>query len=226
MPMKGTKWDAGNRSAYSARGIDQGAAWEREASPSRGPKPLNLHPRPVPAARRAADAQPIDRWMSAYFQSKSNHAVPVSWTTVRFARRAYLDVVGLLAVGRAARVVSSPTARPISAPKLVKTAFCPTTPNYADHWLTFWKRPASANGLQGHRLHRRRGASRSPAGCTRRLLNNKPYNQFRRRAGESGFPARKVSPRASSGRGANTKRRHEPRPCRRAQGVFAGVSSA
>src|SRR5206468_3122685 len=75
--------------------IDQGAPWDASISFAK-PPPVNLFPRKpqLPPARRGL-ANPIDRVLQPYFEARGvNSPRPVSDRV--FARRVYLDAIGLL----------------------------------------------------------------------------------------------------------------------------------
>lgn len=170
MPMKGTKWTPKQVGLLRAW-IDQGSPWDASITFAR-PEPLNLHPRPVPLPP-GSDAHPIDRWMTAYFQSKNT--VPPSAVDDRvFARRAYLDVIGLLPTGDQLAAFIADSA-PDKRAKLVKKLLADNA-NYADHWLSFWN-DLLRNDYKGTG-YIDGGRKQVTQWLYSALLNNKPYNQF------------------------------------------------
>jgi hypothetical protein len=170
MPMKGTKWTPEQVGMLRAW-IDQGAAWDASITFAR-PEPLNLHPRPVPLPP-GSDAHPIDRWMSTYFQSKSIAAPSVVDDRV-FARRAYLDVLGLLPTRDQLDSFVADSAKDKRA-KLARKLLADNA-NYADNWLTFWN-DLLRNDYKGTG-YIDGGRKQITQWLYSSLLNNKPYNQF------------------------------------------------
>jgi hypothetical protein len=170
MPQKGTKWTA-EQVALLRAWIDQGAAWDAAVTFKRA-EPINLKPRPV-VLPDGSDAHPIDRLLTAYFSSKGVTPPPVV-EDAAFARRAYLDVIGL-----------PPTAEQLDAfvndgaagkrAKLVKTLLADNL-NYADHWLTFWN-DLLRNDYRGTG-YIDGGRKQISGWLYSALLTNKPYDQF------------------------------------------------
>jgi hypothetical protein len=94
MPVKGSKLTAKQVGMLRAW-IDQGMRWDTGITFAK-PAPVNLHPRQpeLPPARRGLE-NPIDRLMQSYFaRHELKPGKPVEDRT--FARRVYLDVIGLL----------------------------------------------------------------------------------------------------------------------------------
>ena len=131
MPKKGTKWTAEQVGVLRAW-IDQGAAWPANVTFAK-PAPENLHPRAVTLAEDAAN--PVDRLLAPYFAAHQVAlAEPVSDHV--FARRVYLDVIGMLPSAAQLDEFANDSA-PDKRAKLVR-ALLGDRRNYADHWLTFW----------------------------------------------------------------------------------------
>jgi hypothetical protein len=170
MPKKGTKWTPEHVGLLRAW-IDQGAAWDPSITFAK-PPPMNLLPRPVPLPQ-GTEAHPVDRWMSAYFQSKG--ITPASVIDDRvFARRAYLDVLGLLPTSKQLdEFVKDPAAD--KRAKLVRQLLGDNA-NYADHWLTFWN-DLLRNDYKGTG-YIDGGRKQITGWLYSSLLTNKPYNQF------------------------------------------------
>ena len=170
MPMKGTRWTPEQVGLLRAW-VDQGANWDPSITFAR-PEPLNLKPRPVPLPP-GTDAHPVDRWISAYFQSKGV-APPAVVEDRVFARRAYLDAVGLLpTAAQLDAFVNDPA--PDKRAKLVKELLADNA-NYADHWLTFWN-DLLRNDYRGTGYID--GGRRQLTGWLYgALVTNKPYNVF------------------------------------------------
>lgn len=170
MPMKGTRWTPEQVGLLRAW-VDQGANWDPGITFAR-PEPLNLKPRPVPLPP-GSDAHPVDRWISAYFQSKQIPPPSVVDDRV-FARRAYLDVIGLLPTAAQLDAFVADAA-PDKRARLVKELLADNA-NYADHWLTFWN-DLLRNDYQGTGYID--GGRRQITGWLYgALITNKPYNQF------------------------------------------------
>ncbi len=134
MPEKGTKLTLKQIGLLRAW-IDQGLSWDEGVNFAKLP-PNNLTPRqPKLPAASAGLENPIDRLLQPYFGAhKIKPAAPVDDRV--FARRVYLDVIGVLpspeeldafladqAAGRRERLVK----------KLLAD-----NPRYAAHWLSFW----------------------------------------------------------------------------------------
>jgi mono/diheme cytochrome c family protein len=134
MPKKGSRLKPAQVSLLRAW-IDQGARWDEAISFERKPT-LNLAPRkpelPVGTSRTQ---DPVDRLMSPYLRE---HGIPRPAVVLDrlFARRAYLDVVGLLpAPEELDAFVQDP--HPDKRDRLVE-ALLADRRRYAAHWLTFW----------------------------------------------------------------------------------------
>lgn len=131
MPKKGSKWTAEQVGLLRAW-IDQGAAWPANVTFAK-PPPENLHPRAVTLADGAGN--PIDRLLAPYFTAhKIAPSDPVNDRV--FARRVYLDLIGLLPTPAQLDEFAADAA-PDKRAKLVRTLLADRR-NYADHWLTFW----------------------------------------------------------------------------------------
>ncbi|HEV7403271.1 MAG TPA: DUF1549 domain-containing protein [Chthoniobacteraceae bacterium] len=167
MPKKGARWTPEQVGLLRAW-IDQGAAWPEKITFAR-PAPLNLQPRDVPLPA-GAEGPPIDRLLARYFaEHQVAPGAPVD--DAGFARRAYLDAIGLLPTPAE---VHAFVAQPDRA-ALVR-ALLERRRDYADHWLTFW------NDLLRNDY---RGAGFIDGGRKQisewlytGLLNNKPYHRF------------------------------------------------
>ncbi len=131
MPKKGTRWTAEQVGLLRAW-IDQGAAWPANVTFAK-PPPENLHPRAVALADGAAN--PIDRLLAPYFAA--HQVAPSEPVSDRgFARRVYLDTIGLVPTAAQLDEFANDSA-PDKRAKLVR-ALLGDRRNYADHWLTFW----------------------------------------------------------------------------------------
>lgn len=132
MPKKGTKWTAEQVGLLRAW-IDQGMPWDSSISFAK-PAPRNLHPRSV-ALPNGPELHPIDRLLRPYFATHGI-AVPTSVEDRLFARRAWLDTVGLLPPPARLKEFLADAA-PDKRATMVRTLLADRR-GYADHWLTFW----------------------------------------------------------------------------------------
>jgi mono/diheme cytochrome c family protein len=132
MPKKGTKWTPQQVGLLRAW-IDQGMLWDSHISFAK-PEPANLKPRAV-ALPSGPEGHPIDRLLAPFFRAKGIAPSPVVEDRI-FARRAFLDTIGLL-----------PSHQQLDEFLMDKSAAKRTTlvqrllsdrRGYADHWLTFW----------------------------------------------------------------------------------------
>jgi mono/diheme cytochrome c family protein len=134
MPQKGTRLT--EEQVGLLRGwIDQGAVWPETIGFGRGTA-LNLEPRRPELPPGQADAEhPVDRWMNSHAAAHG-----IEWAGEvddrRYARRVYLDVIGLLPTPSeldAFVADRSPDKRVGLVRRLLNE-----DRRYAEHWLTFW----------------------------------------------------------------------------------------
>ena len=170
MPKKGTRWTPEQVGLLRAW-IDQGAPWDPLITFAR-PEPLNLKPRPVqlPVGN---DAPPINRLLTAYFRANRIEE-PAVVDDRAFARRAYLDVIGLLPTpSQLDQFLHDPS--PGKRAALVRKLLDDKR-GYADHWLTFWN-DLLRNDYRGAGFID--GGRRQITGWLyAALLDNKPYDHF------------------------------------------------
>ncbi|MBW3623779.1 MAG: DUF1553 domain-containing protein, partial [Armatimonadetes bacterium] len=135
MPLQGprlTPAEIGKLKAWIDAGLpfDDGvksSAWKPILAPRKPALP------PVPAGTNLTS--PIDRLLTPYY--KANKVPPRPLVGDRtFARRAYLDIVGLLPDPEALRAFVEDQ-RPDKRERLVRRLL-DDKKNYAEHWLTFW----------------------------------------------------------------------------------------
>jgi hypothetical protein len=89
----------------------------------------------VPAVPAGAQEQIVDRFLFVYWKSKGI-APPPQVGDAAFARRVYLDVIGLLpSVKQLARFTDD--SDPRKREKLVRSLLS-SREEYAEHWMTFW----------------------------------------------------------------------------------------
>src|ERR1051325_5159342 len=132
MPKKGTKWSAAQVGLLRAW-IDQGANWDAAIN-FKKPEPANLFPHQanIPDGQQA---HPVDRILAKYFADHQVTAGEVVPDHV-FARRAYLDCIGLLpTTEQLNQFISDPATD--KRQQLVHKLLSDKR-GYADHWLTFW----------------------------------------------------------------------------------------
>lgn len=134
MPKKGTKLTPEQIGLLRAW-IDQGLKWDADFSFARA-EPLNLKAqRPALPKARAKNANSIDRLLESYFAAnKIKPGKPVEDRV--FARRVYLDIVGLLPPPAELEKFVSDRDRDKRA-KLVRRLLADNE-NYALHWMSFW----------------------------------------------------------------------------------------
>lgn len=170
MPKKGTKWTPEQVGVLRAW-LDQGAVWPAGITFAK-PVPENLHPRAVTLAARP-NVHPIDDLLSRYFAGKGG-AFPNAVDDRIFARRAYLDVTGLLPAPEKLDAFLTDAAEDKRA-KLV-AALLADKGGYADHWLTFWN-DLLRNDYKGAGFID--GGRKQISGWLHRaLIENKPYDRF------------------------------------------------
>ncbi len=133
MPKKGGKLSAEQVGLLRAW-IDQGAPWPKEVSFAKQP-PRNLQPVGVELPKAKTGENPIDVLLALYF--KTNKVKPGGVVEDRvFARRAYLDLIGLLPEPAELDAFLSDRSRD-KRERLVGKLLG-NDQRYAEHWLTFW----------------------------------------------------------------------------------------
>ena len=136
MPKKGRHLSAEEVGILRAW-VDQGAAWPAGYSLSHF-KQAPLEPRRpvVPAAAPGSElTNPIDLVLQPYFSSRGVPAGKVVDDRV-YARRVYLDVIGLLPPPAELDAFVA-DASPDKRPRLVRRLLADNR-RYAEHWLSFW----------------------------------------------------------------------------------------
>ncbi len=170
MPKKGTRWTPEQVGLLRAW-IDQGAVWPDGVTFAK-PPPENLAPRTVPLAERPS-VHPIDNLLSNYFAEKRVAFPPPTEDRV-FARRVYLDLIGLLPTPAQLDAFLRDPA-PDKRTRLVRELLADKR-NYADHWLTFWN-DLLRNDYKGVGFID--GGRKQISGWLyQALLENKPYDRF------------------------------------------------
>jgi hypothetical protein len=134
MPQKGSRLKP-EQIALLRAWIDQGLPWDEHVNFSKVPA-VNLQPRQpeLPPARRNLK-HPIDRLLEPYFaQHRIKPAKPVDDRA--YARRVYLDVVGLLPTPEEMDTFLKDK-RKDKRERLVNKLLADNR-RYAEHWLSFW----------------------------------------------------------------------------------------
>ncbi|MBP9903075.1 MAG: PSD1 domain-containing protein, partial [Verrucomicrobia bacterium] len=172
MPKKGTKLTRDQIGVLRAW-IDQGAPWDANLTFARI-APANLTTRrPEMPKSRDRNANPIDRLLAPYFAA--NQIQPPQLVDDRtFARRAYLDVVGLLPPPDALAAFVADRSRDKRA-QLVRRLLADPE-GYALHWLSFWN-DMLRNDYKGTG-YIDGGRKQITQWLFTALETNKPYDQF------------------------------------------------
>lgn len=176
MPMSGPPLTAAQLKTLRAW-IDGGAKFD-EAATAGGTKAAVWQPplaprRPVLPPARPGLTNPVDRLLAPYFAANKVAPGPVVDDRT-FARRAYLDLVGLLPSPAALRAFEKDT-RPDKRARLADRLLADNE-NYAAHWLSFWNDLlrndyAGTGYIDG-------GRTQITGWLRRALETNKPYDQF------------------------------------------------
>jgi mono/diheme cytochrome c family protein len=171
MPKKGSRLTA-DQIGLLRGWIDQGAPWEAGVTFGRL-EPMNLKT-PVPEIPAGSkNANPIDRFLQPYFAEHKIKPAPVVSDRV-FARRAYLDIAGLLPPPNELEVFVTDH-RSDKRERLVDRLLADDR-NYAEHWLTFWN-DMLRNDYKGTG-YIDGGRKQITKWLYSALLTNMPYNQF------------------------------------------------
>jgi mono/diheme cytochrome c family protein len=172
MPKKGSKLTREEISLLRAW-IDQGAPWEAGVSFARA-EPRNLQARrpPLPPAS-GPDRHPVDQWLAPYF---AQHGVRTDRVVDdrTFARRVYLDVLGLLPPPEALEAFVA-DGSPNKRSRLVRRLLADQE-HYAVHWLSFWN-DLLRNDYRGTG-YIDGGRKQITQWLLAALETNKPYDQF------------------------------------------------
>lgn len=170
MPKKGTRWTPEQVGLLRAW-IDQGAVWPAGLSFAKT-APENLQPRKSVLADRTGVAA-LDGILDSYFQTHGT-AVPAPVDDPTYARRVYLDLVGLLPTPEQLIAFTADTSAD-KRTQLVRRLLADQR-GYADHWLTFWN-DLLRNDYKGVGFID--GGRKQITGWLHRaLFENKPYDRF------------------------------------------------
>ena len=133
MPQKGSRLKP-EQIALLRAWIDQGLKWDSETSLGRvEARNLKPHLPEIPANKK--NSNPADVVLDAYFQT---HKIkwPEAVSDHLFARRAWLDIVGLLPTPEELRAFSADKSKDRRGRLVAK--LLADNQNYAGHWLSFW----------------------------------------------------------------------------------------
>ncbi len=133
MPQKGGKLSAEQVGLLRAW-IDQGAPWPKGISFAKQPS-RNLNPTEAALPKAKAGENPVDTLLAPYFKTNKVR-IGVGVDDRIFARRAYLDLIGLLPEPAELEAFLADRSRDKRG-KLVRKLLADDQ-RYAEHWLTFW----------------------------------------------------------------------------------------
>lgn len=172
MPKKGKKL-TGEQIGVLRAWIDQGAPWDANVTFARI-EPANLKTRrPEVPKGRGRDANPVDRLLQPYFAAhKIKPPKPVDDRV--FARRVYLDVIGLLPPPDALEAFVAHKSKD-KRTQLVRRLLADRE-GYALHWLSFWN-DMLRNDYKGTG-YIDGGRKQITQWLFSALETNKPYNEF------------------------------------------------
>jgi hypothetical protein len=196
MPQKGTRLKPEQIGLLRAW-IDQGAPWDASVNFAKS-EPRNIEPRqpslpPLPAklavshaptnaasrsststsASSGGSANPIDRLLAPYLAAHGVTPGP-RITDRQFARRLYLDTIGLLPTPDELRAFLADR-RPDKRTRLVQQLLADRR-RYAEHWLSFWN-DVLRNDYRGPGFIDG-GRQQITAWLYQSLLDNVPYDRF------------------------------------------------
>jgi hypothetical protein len=173
MPPKGARLTADEVGRLKAW-IDRGVPWQDGFTFKRAAyaAPLKLRAPKLPAAREGRD-HPIDRIIDAYFAARKI-TPPEPLGEAAFARRLFLDVIGLLPPPEELEAFADDRASD-KRTRLARRVLGDRRA-YADHWLTFWNDLlrndyAGTGYIDG-------GRKPITGWLYRSLIDDKPYDRF------------------------------------------------
>ena len=171
MPKKGSKLTATQVGLLRAW-IDQGAVWDEGVTFGRV-EPANLKTRMPGIPAQPASLNPIDRILKPYFAAHQFQTPEVVSDRV-FARRVYLDIIGLLpSTAELDKFLKDKKSD--KRERLIQKLLAQDE-DYAQHWLTFWN-DLLRNDYKGTG-YIDGGRKQITTWLYSALLTNKPYNQF------------------------------------------------
>ena len=172
MPKKGKKLTRDEVGLLRAW-IDQGLGWEAEVYLGKSP-PKNFTPRrPELPPARAGLSNPIDLFLDKCFET-NEMKWPKPVEDRLFARRAFLDVIGLLPAPEDVEKFVADRSKN-KREQLVKRLLADHQ-RYAEHWLTFWN-DALRNDYRGTG-YIDGGRKQITGWLFSALADNMPYDQF------------------------------------------------
>ncbi|MEO5802017.1 MAG: DUF1549 domain-containing protein, partial [Verrucomicrobiota bacterium] len=133
MPNKGSRLKSEQISLLRSW-IDQGVKWDENVSLGKV-EAKNLKPHLPKISANQKFSNPVDAIVDSYFKTnKIKWAEPVSDRV--FARRVYLDIIGLLPPTEELEIFSADKSED-KRERLVQKLLADNQ-NYAEHWLSFW----------------------------------------------------------------------------------------
>ena len=162
--------------ALLQRWIDQGARATPTSAPAPAPweAPLALQAPALPAVVWTAWSRPADRLVASYL-AKSRVPQPTLVSDATFARRAYLDIWGLLPPAGDLRAFVADTA-PDKRERLVARLLADDK-QYAEHWISFWNDLLRNEDGQTY-FSEQNGRKSITEWLMASLVANRPYDQF------------------------------------------------
>jgi mono/diheme cytochrome c family protein len=171
MPKKGSRLTPEQVGLLRAW-IDQGLPWDASVTFGRL-EPTNLKPHRPELPPGPKSANPIDRFIEPYFITHKIKMPPVVGDRL-YARRVYLDVIGLLPPTEELEKFVADR-RPDKRERLVQRLLTDER-KYAEHWLTFWN-DLLRNDYRGTGFIDG-GRKQITAWLYSALLTNMPYDRF------------------------------------------------
>jgi hypothetical protein len=169
MPQKGSKLTS-EQVGILRKWIDDGVPWDAEVTFAK-PPPVNLHS--LRPELPKGEGNPIDLLLADYLSSnRVQRAKPVDDRL--FARRVYLDVIGLLPSTEELQAFVNDKS-PNKRARLVRRLLADKQ-RYAEHWLTFWN-DMLRNDYRGTG-YIDGGRKQISAWLFSALATNMPYDQF------------------------------------------------
>ncbi len=155
--------------------IDRGLPWEEGIRFSKKPS-LNLKPNRPAIPKKGngfTQGNPVDAFMSAYFE-REGFVPPNSVDDRTYARRVYLDAVGLLPSVEELKAFIAD--RSFDKRRRLVERLLEDKQNYAEHWLTFWN-DLLRNDYRGTGFIDG-GRKQISAWLYQALADNQPYDMF------------------------------------------------
>ncbi len=172
MPQKSERLSAAEIDLLR-RWVDEGLSWPKQFSFGFPRAPVEPRRPSLPPVQRGGSENPLDRLLESY--CREHEITPREIVPDRvFARRAYLDLVGLLPKPEAMAAFESDS-NPAKRERLVRRLLDDRRA-FADHWLTFWN-DALRNAYHGTG-YIDGGRQQITGWLYRSLYESKPYDQF------------------------------------------------